>query len=132
MFKLLFSAITGGGPAEWAILALGIVLALGGSFAGGALWESGHVATLQAKVLTDAKAIAAKDQHDADVKAIADAKKVSDDAVAAKADSDAKYALLAKSLHALPRVTVGAPPANNPTLCDLSPDALTILNKAGH
>lgn len=132
MFKLLFSAIAGGGPMEWAALALGAVLLLGSTFAAGALWESTRVATAQAEVLAKTAAVAAKAQHDQDLQALADAKKASDDAIAAKAASDANYALLAASLKHLPRVTVGTPPATDPHLCDYTPEALDILNKAGH
>lgn len=132
MFKLLFSAVAGGGPMEWAALALGAVLLLGGTFAAGALWESTRVATAQAEVLAHVAGDAAKAQHDRDVKAVDDAKTASDLATARAQASDAAYAVLAASLKHLPRVTVGTPPATDPHLCDYTPEALDILNKAGH
>lgn len=132
MFKLLFSAIAGGGPMEWAALALGAALLLGGAFTGGVLYESGHVATAQAEVLASTAAKAAKAQHDQDQQAITDAKAASDAATARHDAGDTIAAKVAAALKALPRVTVSAPPANDPHACDYSTDALKALNDAGH
>jgi len=121
MFKLLWSALVGGGPGEWAALALGAAVALGGAFAGGALWQASR--DVKAAVSAAPAAVAA--QHDHDV-AQHQADTDTDTKVkAADADRDAKFDRLLAALAAKPQPT----PQNN---CVMPPDVVELLNDAGH
>lgn len=124
MFKLIWGAVVGGGPAEWAILGLGAVLALGGSFAGGALWEANKSVTSIATVASNAGGIAAKAQKDADVKAHDNAVNANVPIKAANTAHDNRVEVIYHNI-----ITKEQVPAKN---CDLQPDVIKLLNEAGH
>ena len=118
MFGLIWTAIVGGGPAEWGALALGLLLLTGGAFAGGAFYEANHIATQGTTT-----AIAA--QHAHDVKqhtvAIVAGKQIE----VHRATANAKAKIIIRTIHDLKTVTV-------PGSCDLTPETLKLLNDAGH
>ena len=86
MFGLLGKTIVGGGPALWAALALGAVLAFGGTFAAGYFYGNERVVTkvidASLKQIADAKDAGAKAQAAQDAK----------DADANRADYEARLA----------------------------------------
>lgn len=122
MFGSLWLAIIGGGPAEWAGLALGAFLLLSASFAGGAFYEANHIAS-------QGTAIAVKAQHDHDVKQHAVAVVAGKQVEVRHATGDAKAKIIIHTIHDLKTVTVGTPA--DPHACDLTPEALQLLNDAG-
>lgn len=125
MFKLLFSSIAGGGPYEWAALALGVVLALGGSFAGGALWEAGRLV----KVEANAAPAAAKVQHDHDVQVHTDAVKADAPIKQADQERDKRLDAILLALASKPAPQPSPDPQKN---CVMPRDVVQLLNDAGH
>lgn len=125
MFSAIFSAIVGGGPAEWAALALGAVLLLGGTFAAGAFYEAQHIAVT-------AGATAAKAQKAYDTKQAAASGGVSKAVTADHAAGDAVVAPIIKMIHDKGATVYVRVPTNDPTACDLTPSTLNQLNEAGH
>lgn len=120
MLKLLWSAILGGGPAAWGGIALGVTLALGGAFAGGAFYEANHIATNNTTVAVNA-------QHVHDVKAHKVAVIAGKAVEVRHAAGDAATAPIIRYIHDLPRITIV-----DDTKCNLTPEALDALNRAGH
>lgn len=121
MFKLLWSALVGGGPGEWAALALGATLCLAGSFAGGALWQASR--DVKAAVSAAPAAVAAQHDHD-----------VTQHKAAVTADAGVKTADAArdKKLDAV-LAALAAKPAPDPQKnCIMPPDVVELLNDAGH
>lgn len=121
MFKLAWTALVGGGPWEWAALALGVVLVLGGTFGAGALWQASR--DVKAAVSAAPAAVAA--QHDHDVKKHNDAVAADTTVKTADAERDKKLAAILAALAAKPKPT----PQNN---CAMTPDVVELLNDAGH
>lgn len=120
MLKLIWAALVGGGPVEWAALAAAVVLVLAASFASGALWQASR--DVQAAVRATPTAVAAQHNHDAQQHAVA----VATDTQVRGADTarDKKFdalmtLLIAKS--AVPQKT-----------CDMPPDVVQLLNDAAH
>jgi hypothetical protein len=120
MLKLIWSAIVGGGPAAWGGIALGVFLALGGAFAGGAFYEANHIATTGT-----VKAVAAQHEHDVKAHTVAVTAGKAADQRHAKGDAATKPII--QYIHDLPRITIV-----DDTKCDLTPEALKALNDAGH
>lgn len=125
MFKLAWTAIVGGGPWEWAALALGVVLVLGGAFGAGALWQASR--DVKAAVSAAPAAVAA--QHDHDVKNHNDA--VAGDAPIKAADKarDDKLTAILAALAAKPKPLPSADPQKS---CAMTPDVVELLNDAAH
>lgn len=128
MFKLIWSAVIGGGPAEWAILGLGAMFALGGAFGAGYAVASGGAITRIATVASTAGPAAAKAQekHDSTEHAAATAK--SGEVKQADAAHDAKNLPIYQHIAAASIPT----PDNPKKSCDVSVDVIKDLNEAGH
>lgn len=119
IFKLLFGVVASGNPYEWAALALGVVLALGGSFAGGVVWEAHH--TIKTELAAVPVAQKAQEKHDQGVHVQAEAKSTE-----IKTADDKRAAGLEKIIAAL----MAQPKPQNS--CDVPPAVLNLLNEAGH
>lgn len=117
MFKLLWSALVGGGPSQWAILGLGAFLALGGAFgAGYAVASQGAIKTV---ATVAAKAAKAQEKHDTEQHNAASTKSAS-----VKAEDKKHDAKVAPIYQDIARAT----PQNS---CEVSVDVLKDLNAAG-
>jgi hypothetical protein len=114
MFKLIWAAVIGGGPAEWAALGLSATLVLGGAFGAG-FYACSH---MQAKAV--AKAVVAQEKHD--VKQHQVATKVSEKITGQDKKQAARIIYITKTIHDIE-------PQNN---CALDPDVAKLLNEAGH
>lgn len=127
MFKLIWSAVVGGGPMEWAAIALGVVVALGGAFgAGYAVASNGAIKTI-ATVATTAATTSAKAQETHDIKE----HNASSTKSASVKTEDQKHD--AKSLpiyEAISKASVPLPDAPKNS-CEVSVDVIKDLNAAG-
>lgn len=128
MFKLIWGAVVGGGPTEWAILGLGAVLALGGAFGAGYAVASKGAITSIATVASTAGTTAAKAQekHDSGEHVAATAK--SGEVKAADAKHDAKNLPVYQAIATASIST----PDNPKKSCDVPVDVIKDLNEAGH
>lgn len=118
MFKLIWSAILGGNPTSWAILGLGAVLALGGTFGTGWYLGSTHEATIMANAATTAADRARSDQ----------AKQDALDFKNAKADADKRHQEDEDRNKHLTDLLAIKNKIPNPTKCAVPQDFMKSLN----
>lgn len=110
MFKAIFSAVVGGNPMSWAVLALGTILALGGAFGGGYYVGSTQSTKIMAQTVVSAvpkaaAAQAAKDDKDYQ-QGLADGQKLG---AQKQASTDAADRLKAKADAEMPKPTKACP-----------------------
>lgn len=119
VFKLLWGVLASGNVAEWAALAVGVMLVLGGVFGYG--YHLGQAGVIKQVVQAQAPAVAAQAKHDKDLHVAATTK--SADVKAADAKHDAKVATVLDQI-----ITATGTPQNS---CDVQPDVIKLLNDAG-
>lgn len=128
MFKLIWGAVVGGGPAEWAILGLGALLALGGAFGAGYAVASKGAITSIATVASTAGTVAAKAQEKHDTTEHVAATGKSAEVRTADAGHDAKNLPIYQHIAGISTPT----PSDPQKSCDVSVDVIKDLNEAGH
>lgn len=119
MFKLIWTAITGGDITSWIILGLGAVIYSGAVFGSG--YAVATHSALKIEAAAPAKAAKAQEKHDQTMHA--DATKASD---AGKKQDDTQRLAIAEIIAAIKKAEPKPQKA-----CDLPNDVSELLNRAG-